>query len=194
MVPIFSTGQYSNWCSSDLNKWRSCLVAGFVTDLHACCTAAARAKPALPLYRFGSAFGRVVDTRWNGLWNEYYLLTSTTLWITADEKLVIFSYLPQKTIGMKCQSLYVLSGENQKKISAICRRQFAWNAKRRFSEENEVKISVCCITKTRLFKYTENFTTTKWQISDKKILIFFLYFCSKHRLWIHVRTASARRF
>ena len=27
-----------------------------------------------------------------------------------------------------------------------------------------------------------------------KILIFFSYFCSKHRLWVPVRTASARRF
>ena len=29
------------------------------------------------------------------------------------------------------------------------------------------------ITKTRLFKYTENFTTKKWKFSDKKIQIFF---------------------
>ena len=52
------------------------------------------------------------------------------------------------------------------------------------------------ITKTRLFKYTENFTTKKkkkWQISDKKIW-YFSYFFSKHRLWVLVRTASARRF
>ena len=27
-----------------------------------------------------------------------------------------------------------------------------------------------------------------------KILILFSYFCSKHRLWVLVRTASARRF
>ena len=31
------------------------------------------------------------------------------------------------------------------------------------------------ITKTRLFKYTENFTTKKWKFSDKTILIFFLF-------------------
>ena len=30
------------------------------------------------------------------------------------------------------------------------------------------------ITKTRLYKYTENFTTKKWKFSDKKILIFFI--------------------
>ena len=30
------------------------------------------------------------------------------------------------------------------------------------------------ITKTRLFKYIENFTTKKWKFSDEKILIFFL--------------------
>ena len=48
------------------------------------------------------------------------------------------------------------------------------------------------ITKTRLFKYTENFTTQKWKFSDKKSWCF-SYFCSKHRLWVLVRT-STRRF
>ena len=49
------------------------------------------------------------------------------------------------------------------------------------------------ITKTRLFKYVENFTSKNWKFSDKK-LWYFSYFCSKHRLWVLVRTASARRF
>ena len=39
------------------------------------------------------------------------------------------------------------------------------------------------ITKTRLFKYTENFTTITWKFSDKSSDIF-SYFCSKHRLWV----------
>ena len=38
------------------------------------------------------------------------------------------------------------------------------------------------ITKTCLFKYTENFTTKKWKLSDK-ILIFFHIFTQNHRLW-----------
>ena len=49
------------------------------------------------------------------------------------------------------------------------------------------------IGKTRLFNYTENFTTKKWKFSDKKYG-YFSYFCSKHRLWVLVRTASTRRF
>ena len=49
------------------------------------------------------------------------------------------------------------------------------------------------ITKTCLFKYIENFITKKWNFSDKKFW-YFSYFCSKHRLWVLVRTASARRF
>ena len=49
------------------------------------------------------------------------------------------------------------------------------------------------ITKTSLFKYTEIFTTKNWNFSDKNSDIF-SYFCSKHRLWVLVRTASARRF
>ena len=50
------------------------------------------------------------------------------------------------------------------------------------------------ITKTCLFKYTENFTTKKWKFSDKKKIWYFLYFCAKHILWVLVRTASPRRF
>ena len=48
------------------------------------------------------------------------------------------------------------------------------------------------ITKTCLFKYTENFTSNNWKVSDKK-LWYFSYFCSKFRLWVLVRTASPRR-
>ena len=42
--------------------------------------------------------------------------------------------------------------------------------------------------KTRLFKHIENFTT-KRKFSDKDSDIF-SYFCSKHRLWVLVRTTS----
>ena len=49
------------------------------------------------------------------------------------------------------------------------------------------------ITKTRLFKSIENFTTKNCKFSDKNSDIL-LHFCSKHRLWVLVRTASARRF
>ena len=58
-----------------------------------------------------------------------------------------------------------------------------------------IRINTVCqyITKTRLFKYTENFTTQKGKISNEKFW-YFSYFCSKHRLWVIVRTASARRF
>ena len=43
-------------------------------------------------------------------------------------------------------------------------------------------INVLFITKTCLFKYTENFTTKKWKFSDKKFW-YFSYFYSKHWLW-----------
>ena len=49
------------------------------------------------------------------------------------------------------------------------------------------------ITKTRLFKNTENFTSKKWTFSAKNFW-YFSYFCSKHRLRVLVRTASMRRF
>ena len=39
------------------------------------------------------------------------------------------------------------------------------------------------ITKKRLFKYIENFTSKIWKFSDKKFW-YFSYVCSKHRLWV----------
>ena len=42
-------------------------------------------------------------------------------------------------------------------------------------------------------QYIENFTSKNWKFSDNK-LWYFSYFCSKHRLWVLVRTASMRRF
>ena len=52
------------------------------------------------------------------------------------------------------------------------------------------------ITKTRLYKHIENFTTKKTENFQIKIPIFFFfsYFFSKHRLLVLVRTASPRRF
>ena len=63
------------------------------------------------------------------------------------------------------------------------------------------------ITKTYPFKLKNNFTSKNWKFSDKKTkkqkknkkkkkkkkLWYFSYFCSKHRLWVPVRTASARQ-
>ena len=49
------------------------------------------------------------------------------------------------------------------------------------------------ITKTRLFKYIDTFTSKSWKFSDKKNLIF-SHFCSKHRLWVLVRTAYIENF
>ena len=49
------------------------------------------------------------------------------------------------------------------------------------------------ITKTRLFKYIENFTTKNWRFSDKNSHIFHIS-AQKHTLWVLVRTASSRRF
>ena len=63
-------------------------------------------------------------------------------------------------------------------------------------EEAKDRCIVCAvwsyITKTCLFKYTENFTIKKWKFSDKNSDIF-SYFCWKHNLWVLVRTASTKR-
>ena len=78
-----------------------------------------------------------------------------------------FSYFPQKIdmtlytncLCMKCKILNY--GKNKKIFQFVV----CWH-----------------ITKTRLFKYIENFTTKEGKFSDKK-LWYFSYFCSKHRLW-----------
>ena len=51
-----------------------------------------------------------------------------------------------------------------------------------------------CITKTRLFKYIENFISKNWEFSDKNSNIFHISAQNIYRLWVLVRTASARRF
>ena len=56
-------------------------------------------------------------------------------------------------------------------------------------EDHAEALLIRPITKTCLFKYTENFTNKNeiFQIKNSDI---FSYFCSKHRLWVFVRTAS----
>ena len=54
------------------------------------------------------------------------------------------------------------------------------------------------ITKTRLFKIYSKFylqnETFQMKKKQQKNFYIFLYFCSKHILWVLVRTSSARRF
>ena len=46
----------------------------------------------------------------------------------------------------------------------------------------------------RPMQYTEFFEDLNFENFQKKIFDIFFYFCSKHRLWVHVRTDSPRRF
>ena len=64
-----------------------------------------------------------------------------------------------------------------------------------FSKDSQYdsEFSALGITKTCLFKYTENFTT-KNDIFQKKKKCYSSYFCLKYRLWVPVRTVSSRRF
>ena len=57
-------------------------------------------------------------------------------------------------------------------------------------------VKIFAITKTRLFKYIENFTSKVFRREKHFFFFFFFffffsYFCSKHRLWVLVTTASA---
>ena len=65
---------------------------------------------------------------------------------------------------MKCQSLF--SAKFVKRIVKVKKaftRTLLWKNRRQFSLLPPVNEKAACITKTRLFKYTENFTTKKWQ-------------------------------
>ena len=59
-----------------------------------------------------------------------------------------------------------------------------------WTSKNPAKAS---FMKTCLFKYIENFTSKNWNFSDKK-LWYFSDFCSKHKLWVIVRTAWVGQF
>ena len=57
--------------------------------------------------------------------------------------------------------------------------------------KNEFESAVVTSHPLRKHAYSniENFTTKKWNFSDKKFW-YFSYFCSKHRLWVFVSTGS----
>ena len=110
-------------------------------------------------------------------------------------QLVILIY--RQTGAVTCQYIPVYSiyhslqllGENRKQYHAKCMHF----AKMQLVSGRYTVVLYHAFTKTRLFKYIENFTSKNWKYSDKK-LWYFSYFYSKHRLWVLVRTASARRF
>ena len=59
--------------------------------------------------------------------------------------------------------------------------------------ENYKQVNNPNITQTCPCNIQQFLKTVKMIILDI-FLLYFSYFCSKHRLWVHVRTASARRF
>ena len=69
--------------------------------------------------------------------------------------------------------------------------KYLWSSESMNWIHQTVKKKWAPITKTSLFKYIEKFTIKKGKFSDKKIW-YFSYFCSKHRLWVLVRTASPK--
>ena len=81
-------------------------------------------------------------------------------------------------------------------VSAMQKHAFEhmWTAKAeiilRMRNSSATTYCMHVITKTRLFKYTEKFTSKNWKFSDKK-LWYISHFCSKHTLWVLVRTAPA---
>ena len=60
--------------------------------------------------------------------------------------------------------------------------------------EPELSLSRYTITKNLSMQYTETFFSCKNQKFLLEFFLYFSYFCSKHRLWVHNRTALLRGF
>ena len=135
------------------------------------------------------------------------LANSSLLKLTEHE---FFSAYKYENANFISRENFMLSWVEHEKNFVTSRPDYLWKvntvywrnitahiiAKRRENvclNEMSALYSVFTITKTRLFKYIENFTSKNWKFTNKK-LIYFSYFCSKYRLWVLVRTASARRF
>ena len=90
--------------------------------------------------------------------------------------------------------LALLTDSERKRVKSLVFLKRELTHRKQLRRTQGWKQTLHCITKTRLFKYIEYFTTKKkWKFSDKKFW-YFSYFCSKHRLWVLVRTASSKRF
>ena len=100
-----------------------------------------------------------------------------------------------RTYGNKLQAHYKEIRQTYERYCQVGKRIFGHvhKGKIQISQRIRAAWSESSITKTRLFKYIENFTSKNWKFSDKK-LWYFSFFCSKHRLRVLVRTASSRRF
>ena len=95
----------------------------------------------------------------------------------------LLTYSPSENSNQHSQS-------DQRPVGAIWIASVSSGAERTLIRRHE-----CAdITKTRLFKYTENFTTKKNENFQIKKLWYVSYFCSKYRLWVLVRIASSSLF
>ena len=92
-----------------------------------------------------------------------------------------FSPNPIETIDMKCQILF--SGKNKKNINNLSSAELP---------KRVVKVNIFVGVSLYFMKYNRVGIITKTEIFQIE-LIFFI-FLLKHRLWILIRTASARRF
>ena len=58
---------------------------------------------------------------------------------------------------------------NEKEVTKIIKSAFIVNP-----DEKPVRVRSSAITKTRLFKYIENFTNKAWKFSDKNMIFFYI--------------------
>ena len=106
--------------------------------------------------------------------------STTSLTVTHAFNLLAM-YLMQKKKQKKKKRCYSLTSRKRQLTSEIKNK---W---KKYIKKSHEKVALCIsdllqnkthITKTRLFKYTENFPTKKWKFLGKKFW-YFSYFCSK---------------
>ena len=133
---------------------------------------------------------------------------TNTIWAIVLEQFKRFSYKNKtKIVGLLCLQLYYFGVSVStimqlfiiftiRTIMAFCAVCLAFCI---YSNRSDNKIVLIdCIRRKALRKHAYSNTLKilppkNGNFSDKKIW-YFSCFCSKHRLWVLVRTASARRF
>ena len=120
-----------------------------------------------------------------------------------------WNFIRSQTIHIECQALFSLKRKLKRfsfRLLKFCLALWviAYESGEGFGANSNSKVhgqsanqKICTVLLSALRKHAYSnilkILPKKWKISDKKFW-YFSCFCSKHRLWVLVRTASLRRF
>ena len=130
---------------------------------------------------------RLIDLSWRYCYHYYYyyyyyyMCDPVRTLKSQSKKLVQITFRLINTLGIFSVILY--KGDKFCDFLFAFLRIISFLKSGQVLKEGTLSQTFFFITKTCLFKYIENFSTKKGKFSDKKFW-YFLYFCSKHRLWV----------